>query len=105
MPVVEGGKVIGMVTQTDIVRSAMTAIAKLERDRAAGTITEREYSLGAQEVFSAVPAALADGEKHWHVRCRSCGYRFLAAERDGKLTPASCGRCGGTIEYDPTPPL
>jgi CBS domain-containing protein len=105
MPVIEGQRVSGIITQTDIVRYTLHAIEDLERSLTEGKVSADEFSRQATELFKSVPR-IPHAAKHWHMICKSCGYRFLADEgEDGKLTVHLCKRCGGPITYDLAPPL
>lgn len=105
MPVMERQRVIGVITQTDIVHYALHAIQSIHQQYHEGRLSELEFSKRAAELFSTVPR-LPDAVKHWHMRCQSCGFRFLAdEEKGGKLSVSSCPRCEGAIAYDLSPPL
>lgn len=105
MPVMERQRVIGIITQTDIVHYALHAIQGIHQEYNEGRMTATEFTKRAAELFSTVPR-LPDSIKHWHMRCKSCGFQFLADEgKDGKLTINSCPRCNGGIAYDLSPPL
>ena len=105
MPVMERQRVIGIITQTDIVHYALHAIQSIHQEYHEGRISETDFAKRAAELFSTVPR-LPDAIKHWHMRCKSCGFQFLADEqKGGSLSVNSCPRCGGGIAYDLSPPL
>lgn len=104
MPVLEGQRLIGIITQTDIVHFALRAIEDMHAEYAKGRLTASEFSARASELFSTVPKD-PHAVKEWHMRCTSCGNQFLAEERDGKLLARACPRCGGSITYDLSPPV
>lgn len=99
MPVVEHQRVIGIVTQTDIVRHMLRLAASQTRD-------EKKISdVQLKDVYAATRSLHPEDVKYWYMRCLSCGNSFLNQERNGKLLMTFCPRCSGKIEYDPAPPI
>lgn len=106
MPVINHGVVVGMITQTDIIRHVLNMCATYTKQdtRVKGSPTVQQFIENSGELFTKL--RIKDGQaKHWHMRCRQCDYRFMTAEQAGKLEHSHCPNCGGTIEYDPSPPL
>ena len=104
MPVVEHQRVIGIITQTDIVKHILKVCSHVHEEYTKGKMNSLDFATCTAELYSQVRKSV-DSAKHWHMRCIKCGHQFLAEERDGKLLADVCPRCGGQIEYDPTPPL
>jgi len=104
MPVMEHQRVIGMITQTDIVHFALRAIEDMHVEYSKGKLSASEFSQRANELFLSVPK-LPNTVKEWHMRCKSCGHQFLAEEKNGKLSVSQCPTCGGAIMYDLAPPI
>ena len=104
MPVLERQTIIGMITQTDIVKYVLRTINDLQQQYTKGEIGASEFAKRSQEIFVSVPK-LEGMAKQWHMICRACNNQFLADEHDGKLTVNACPNCGGEINYDPNPPI
>jgi len=104
MPVVEHQRVIGIITQTDIVKHILRVCSHIHEEYTKGKMNSIDFATCSAELYSQVRSSV-DSTKHWHMRCTSCGHQFLAEERDGKLLVEACPKCNGQIEYDPTPPL
>ncbi len=99
MPVIEKQQVIGMITQTDIIKNVLTVTKHLEEQLAAGSINTKDYTTRTDTLYRAVQQDLSD-VKHWHMRCLSCGLEFTNEERNGQLQNQTCPRCNGQITYD-----
>lgn len=104
MPVMHGQRIVGIITQTDIVHFALRAIEDIHHEYTKGNLSANEFSKKANELFLSVPKT-ANTTKEWHMRCRSCGLRFLAEEKNGVLQTKSCPSCNGDITYDLAPPI
>lgn len=105
MPVVERQRVIGVLTQTDIVKHVLAALTDLRANLTAGSITASEFDRRAKDLFATARLSGASDTKQWHMLCTSCGLRFLDQEHENALEHQSCPNCGGPIIYDPTPPM
>jgi signal-transduction protein with cAMP-binding, CBS, and nucleotidyltransferase domain/DNA-directed RNA polymerase subunit RPC12/RpoP len=104
MPVVEHQRVIGMITQTDVIRHVLKVCTQLQENYTKGEVDPVSFVKQSSMLYKSVKEL--DHTKHWHMRCMSCGYQFLNDETDdGRLVIQRCPRCGGAIGYDPTPPL
>jgi signal-transduction protein with cAMP-binding, CBS, and nucleotidyltransferase domain len=99
MPVVEHQRVIGIITQTDIIKNVLTVTRHLQEQLAAGSINTTDYQTRTDAMFRMVQGDLSD-TKFWHMRCLSCGFQFTNEETGGKLSHPVCPRCGGQINYD-----
>jgi CBS domain-containing protein/DNA-directed RNA polymerase subunit RPC12/RpoP len=96
MPIVEHQQVIGVVTQTDIIRNVLRVQAQ----------NKHETNKPLKQAIPSVPHSVTtDDVKYWYMRCLSCGYSFLNQEYNSKLLMVYCPRCSGKIEYDPNPPI
>ncbi len=104
MPVLERQHVIGIITQTDVVKFALRTISSLQVEFSEGRIGANEYAARSQEIFVSVPQIPATS-KEWHMICKACRHQFMAQEIEGKLNVDSCPSCHGQIAYDPNPPL
>ena len=104
MPVLEHQQVIGIITQTDIIKHVLAGFTELRSALKKGQISSNEFEERAGELFTTARASTAD-RKEWHMLCKSCGLRFLNEEHKGVLEHTICPRCAGQIEYDPTPPM
>ena len=106
LPVISGGKLYGVVTQTDVVRHIVSTIQDLAHQYTQGTLTGDQYATQAAEIFHTFHNSLDAVSKNWHMKCLVCDYRFLAAENQGSLTLSSCPKCNSTrIAYDQNPEL
>lgn len=104
MPVVEHGQVIGVITQTDVIKHIFSLCERLHEEYESGGISPQDFVCRSQELIG--HAKRFKGPKQWHMRCEACGHQFLDEENEhGQLAILSCPKCGGKIEYDPTPPL
>mgnify|MGYP000597035983 CR=1 FL=1 len=104
MPVLERQHIIGIITQTDVVKFALRTISSLQTEFTEGKIGANEFAARSKEIFVSVPHIPA-AAKEWHMKCNSCHNQFLAEETNGKLNRESCPKCNGEISYDLTPPL
>jgi signal-transduction protein with cAMP-binding, CBS, and nucleotidyltransferase domain len=104
MPVLERQRIVGMITQTDVVKYILRTIADLQQQYTRGQIGAHEFAKRSQEIFVSVPK-LEGVAKEWHMICRSCAHQFLADEINGQLTVHACPKCGGSIDYDQNPPI
>jgi signal-transduction protein with cAMP-binding, CBS, and nucleotidyltransferase domain len=104
MPVLERQQIVGMITQTDIVKYVLRMISELHEQFSKGEIGANEFAKRSQEIFNGVPK-LQGVAKEWHMLCKACANQFLADEVNGKLAVNVCPRCGGEITYDLNPPI
>ena len=104
MPVLEHQRVIGIITQTDIVKHILEVCAHVHEQYKSGKMNALDFAACSAELYKNVKGNI-DAAKHWHMRCSKCGYQFLNEERDGRLTVLACPRCNGAIVYDQSPPL
>lgn len=104
MPVLERQQIIGMITQTDIVKYTLHMIGELHSQFSKGEIGASEFAKRSQEIFNGVPK-LQGVAKEWHMLCKACGNQFLADEINGQLSVSTCPKCNGEITYDLNPPI
>lgn len=105
LPVVRGDRLYGMVTQTDVIRHIVSTIQELARQYTKGSLSSKQYADQAAALFHTFHNSLDDVTRNWHMRCQECDYRFLAAERKGKLNMSRCPHCSSSkIIYDQNPP-
>lgn len=108
MPVIEHGRVVGIITQTDVIKHVLHVCSAYNEQMRSGTNKEdpnlAKFITCSVDMFSKVNAG-HDNTKHWHMRCLSCGHRFMTEEKAGRLEHTVCPQCGGRIDYDPAPPL
>ncbi len=105
MPVINQGKIVGMVTQTDIIAHLFTTIESLESSYAKGEIAGKDFARKFTKVFRGYEPAVEGVTKHWHMRCRACNASFTAEEKDGSVDER-CPKCGSTdVEFDKHPPI
>lgn len=104
MPVVENQRVIGIITQTDIIKHILRVCSHVHEQYSKGKVVTKDFMTCSAEMFNSVRSSI-DHKRNWHMRCADCGHRFLAEEEHGKLLVENCPRCHGHIDYDPTPPL
>ncbi|MFT4250480.1 MAG: cyclic nucleotide-binding/CBS domain-containing protein [Candidatus Woesearchaeota archaeon] len=106
LPVISGGKLYGVVTQTDVIRHVVSTIQDLAHQYKQGTLTGEQYATQATELFHTFNNSLDEVSKNWHMKCLACDYRFLAAENHGSLSITSCPKCASThIAYDQNPEI
>jgi predicted transcriptional regulator len=101
LPVIEHQKVIGIITQTDIIRNVMHVCSRVAYDYTQGRhppIEQAVEAIKASRVMDKEAKA-----RYWYMRCLSCGESILNEEQNSALVITSCPRCGGKIDYDPTP--
>lgn len=106
MPVIEHGTVVGMITQTDIIRHVLKVCTNYTKEtpKKREAQTMQQFIENSGELFSKL--RIQEGQaKHWHMRCRKCDTRFITEEQAGRLEHTHCPSCGGDIEYDPAPPI
>lgn len=102
LPVVKGPAIIGMVTQTDIIRHLVKAFADLHKEFTKGMVGSKSYEEEAQDLMNRMKKF--SGSRNWHMRCNNCGYRFMDPERDGVLQVKECPQCSGkNLSYDSQP--
>jgi CBS domain-containing protein/predicted RNA-binding Zn-ribbon protein involved in translation (DUF1610 family) len=106
MPVMEHQRVIGMITQTDIIKHVLRMSSNLTAQYSTERLPDGFEGIAAatSELYNSVKGSM-DKTKHWHMRCSTCGQRLMVEERNGKLDMNSCPHCGGTLEYDQAPPI
>jgi signal-transduction protein with cAMP-binding, CBS, and nucleotidyltransferase domain len=106
MPVVEHQKVIGMITQTDIIKHVLRMCSGLHQQYQDGALPESFQKIAActSDVYQSMKGSL-EKSKHWHMKCATCGQRVMAEEHNGVLSLTACPHCGGTLEYDQAPPM
>ena len=107
MPVVEHQRVIGMITQTDIVKHVLRVSSGISSQYKEGSLNAPSFQFFAAattDLYNSLKGNM-ESSKHWHMKCNQCGHRVLVEERDGKLSMSTCPKCGSPLDYDPTPPL
>lgn len=104
MPVLEHQRVIGIITQTDIIKHILEVCAHVHEQYKNGKMDAIDFAACSAELYRNVKSNM-DAAKHWHMRCTKCGYQFLNEERGGRLTANTCPRCNGPITYDQSPPI
>lgn len=106
VPVMEGGEIVGIVTQTDLVTHVFDAVHQLEAARSRGHISDQEYVDEFSNLFHEVKDVVGAKERDWYMRCADCGNQFLNPEIKGELNYQQCPSCrSNNIGYDPNPPL
>lgn len=106
LPVIRGEQLIGVVTQTDIIRHIFDTIKSIENAYQEGTITSQQFAQQSSKLFKNFSSTLDGLTKQWHMRCNDCNKAFLSAEYDGELELQKCPACGSRhISYDQNPDL
>lgn len=104
LPVIQGEQLLGVVTQTDIIKHIFDTIRNIEAAYKQGTLTPTEYAQRSSRLFQNFSSTLEGFAKQWHMRCEACGHQFLNAEQDGALTQQACPACNSAnIVYDQNP--
>lgn len=100
MPVMDHQQVVGMITQTDVIKHALQVCSNLQEPRTGNMAAFTHYS---SQLLRSVKTL--ETTREWHMKCTACGHQFLNEEHDGKLVTQACPKCSGQIEYDLSPPL
>lgn len=102
--VISGERLRGVITQTDVVRHVVSSVQDLAHQYSQGSLSGDQYAQQAAELFHTFHHSLDEVSKNWHMKCDSCGYKFLAAEQDGVLSINECPSCHSShIAYDKNP--
>lgn len=104
LPVIQGEQLLGVVTQTDIIKHIFDTIRNIEEAYKQGTLTPQQYAQRSSKLFQNFSSTLEGFAKQWHMHCEDCGHKFLNAEKDDQLTQQTCPACNSSnIAYDPNP--
>lgn len=105
IPVIESDNVLGIVTQTDIVKYLFRMADHLSQEYESGQISQADYAKQSEALFTKVKGATSGQEKTWHMMCHNCGHQFLNTENaQGQLQITQCPSCGSDqLDYDQSP--
>lgn len=106
IPILDGHSVLGIVTQTDVVKHIFRSVRTLQRQFELGTINGRELAQKSNELFQDYGAQFVEETKHWYMRCKDCGNSFVNPEKQGRFKITTCPKCGShQLDYDKTPSI
>ncbi len=100
IPVMQKGKLIGIVTETDILNEFIQEITLLKKDLNKEKIDIREYNKKTLQLIDQVNETIRQ-VKMWHMKCLECGAKFYAEDDQGVIKNQNCPECGSfNVEYD-----
>ncbi|RJQ17245.1 CBS domain-containing protein [Candidatus Woesearchaeota archaeon] len=100
IPVMDKGKLIGIVTDTDLIDGFVKALSSLSRDVEKSKINKAQYYQKTQDLLDNINASFKR-TRVWHMFCKTCSRKFYLQENDGKMQSDNCPYCGSMdIDYN-----
>lgn len=101
IPVVENSKLVGVISQSDVIRNFFKLGRELQDKLDKGEISEGEFAKRHKAILSNLEKVESKKSMvSWHMRCELCHKTFFVDEIDGKLTTSKCPHCESTkIEH------
>ena len=105
IPINESGKIIGIITQTDIIKHIFRTIRSLHIAYHQGELSCPEFAQKSTDLFNKDFRSTLDHlTKNWYMRCQDCGNTFMNPEQDGVFKIKSCPKCGSRrMSFDQSP--
>ena len=100
IPVMDKGRLIGIVTDTDLLAAFTKELDVLKNKLSKDKIDITEYNKRSLELVESISQSFKD-IKMWHMICLDCKKRFYSEEHDGVLINHNCPFCKSfNIDYD-----
>lgn len=95
IPVIQGHDVVGVITQTDIVQHLFSMFKQMHVAYTQGKLSPKEFAEKSSDIVQHMEqAAVASGDKNWHMHCADCGHTFLNPDENGTPRYDTCPACG-----------
>lgn len=101
IPVVENKRLVGVVSQSDVIKNFFRIGKSLQEKLQSGEITDREFADKHNALFSNLEKVESKKSMvSWHMRCDDCHKTFFVDEINGKLKSHMCPYCNSkSIDY------
>lgn len=97
VPVVDDHRVVGIMSQSDVIKNFVKVGHDLQNKLESGEITESEFAKRHKAIFNNLERVEAKKAMvSWHMRCMSCSKTFFVDELEGKLVRDTCPYCQST---------